>query len=187
MTLSTHPVSRRSLSTLMSLVLLSTLSSPPVGAQVPSGPQYQPYADPCADTSPSLCAQIILKPTVQVKNLHPSGPGVTVWCATKYSEPNGWATAAIDLSVVNRDASFSPGTLVHRMSILKTALVANQPLMVTCELMMQRATPNGTLERRMVVASASTPLVPTDTNWNVVGAGSTIKWTQTVTFPNATP
>jgi hypothetical protein len=37
------------------------------------------------------------------------------------------------------------------------------------------------------VASAAQPVLLTDANWAVVASGSTIKWTQSVTFPNATP
>jgi hypothetical protein len=193
MPLSTQPLSRRSLTTL-SLVLLGTLSASHVAAQtMPSGAQYQNYSDPCALGGQSACAQIILKPTVDVRNVHPSVSDVVLWCATKVSEPNNWASTRINLQAQNRDASYTPATSVAkqqpdpRIKILKTAFVPNQSLTVTCELLLRRDNPNGTSETRLAVASASAPLVPNDTNWHIVATGSTVKWTQTVTIPNATP
>jgi hypothetical protein len=191
---STRSVSRRSLTTL-SLVLLGALWAPSVVAQsqvMPSGAQYQNYSDPCqlGVTSQSACAQIILKPTVEVRNVHPSVSSGLLWCATKLSEPNNWASTRINLQVQNRDVSYTSAANplnLTRINILKTALVPNQSLSVICDLLLTRANANGTSETRVAVASASTPLVPNDTNWHVVATGSTVTWTQTVTIPNATP
>jgi len=44
-------------------------------------------------------------------------------------------------------------------------------------------TPDGRSAAAQKIDASQTP---TATNWNVVGAGSVIRWTQDVTFPSAT-
>jgi hypothetical protein len=145
--------------------------------------QYQTPVNACATVNESNCVAMLIKPTLQVKNIHPQVNLVQVWCSTKIAEPNVYATAASpSINVQNRDASYS-GTI--RLSILKSQVSPGQQFTLTCEIMLGKNSPTGGYERAVAVAGANSPQSPTDTNWNLVAAGSMVKWTQVVSFPTA--
>ena len=182
----------------LGIVALMGAWTPDAAAQLPSGGQYQPPSGQCVwsvikggFSNPAQCVAVILKPSLHVQNLAPQVGKAEVWCAAKYAEPDSWVTAsAIEVPVVNGDATTSvtgSGTPV-RLGIQANFLGPGQTLMVTCELILSTAASKGTL-RRLAVASATgaAPLLPSDANWHIVDSGSTVKWTQTVTFPAPTP
>jgi len=145
--------------------------------------QYQDYVNPCLIGALNNCVTITIKPTLQVKNLHPQVSRAQVWCWTKVAEPNVYVNVAgAPANLQNRDASYS-GTLL--MPIPKSQVSPGQQFTLTCEIMLTKITAAGVPERTVAVASANSPQSPTDTNWNLVAAGSAVKWTQVVSFPAA--
>lgn len=172
---------------------LTWIWTPQLAAQLPAEAQYQPPSGSCVYdgrrgfSSPGSCALVIVKPSIQVRNLAPQVVRAEVWCAAKISEPDTWATAGSnDVPIVNGDASSALGSLVARIGIHKSFIQSGQSVPVVCELVLARGRIGGPPEwRRLAVPSASTaaPLVPADDNWHMVDSSSSVKWTTTITFP----
>lgn len=73
------------------------------------------------------------------------------------------------------------GRVTANLDVLRNviATAAAHAIPVSCRLQLLKGTVVAD-----AVASATAPQGVLDSNWGVLGAGATVSWTQTVTFPN---
>jgi hypothetical protein len=135
------------------------------------------WSGQCPTPSPT-CVPLTLTANLQLTNLHSAVTHTAVSCTAKAPIYQFVSTSA-PAAVVNR--SFT-GSVTVTILILAShlALPVNQTTTVTCELRLL----NGTTSR-LAVANAGPPVGMLDSNWEVVSGASTVKWTQSVTIPNA--
>ena len=146
-------------------------------------------------SSPSSCVPMTFNASVQLTKLHPDAGNVGIECRAPI--PAGqWTSGAGIISlllgrsnpipIVNRGYA---GIVTAVIQVPKVILdvPANRTLNVTCKLILFYGATAG---YQIAVASAAQPEIITpgiSGNFNVVATGSTITWTQAVTFPNAAP
>jgi hypothetical protein len=135
------------------------------------------WSGQCPTPSPT-CVPLTLTANLQLTNLHSAVTHAAVSCTARAPIYEFVSTSA-PAAVVNR--SFT-GSVTVTILILASHLAqpANRTATVTCDLRLL----NGTMNR-LAVASAAQPVGMLDSNWEVVSAGSTVRWTQAVTVPNA--
>jgi hypothetical protein len=122
--------------------------------------------------------QLTLNFNLQVTNLHPSVKMAEVRCKiAETAEMKG-----MTVQVPNHSYS---GPLAIWFQIPDEYFNSHPDHTVTasCELWLHRYLIEP--KKGAAIASATQPVPATESNWLVVGAGSTVKWSQVVTFPHA--
>jgi hypothetical protein len=139
----------------------------------------------CPDPNDSNCVSLTFNANVQLTNLHPAVSHVQLFCKAQ-NVIYGNTGSGESKAVVNRSYT---GVLSSRVGIPKYTLEdpAARTLAAECQLVLIKGGNTPAQTSADAVASAAQPVLLTDGNWAVVASGSTIKWTQSVTFPNATP
>ena len=141
----------------------------------------------CMDpATSSTCVQATFNANVQLTNLHPAVTSVGLRCTL---QGQGYFTVGFSLAshVVNRAYT---GGIASTVFVLKSQLAdpAARTATAVCHLHLYKEASGGNiLGQADAVASAAQPTLIADDNWAVVASSSTITWTQSVTFPNATP
>jgi hypothetical protein len=131
----------------------------------------------CSAPSPR-CIPLTLTANLQLTNLHAAVSHADISCTATLPRVTMTQPSA-RVAVVNR--SFT-GSVTTTILLPAEALSgpADRTGTAACELRLV----NGTTTRA-AVASAAQPVGALEWNWEVVSTGSTVKWTQAVTFPNA--
>jgi hypothetical protein len=140
-------------------------------------------AQTCNATSP--CVPVTLNVNVQLAKLHPAVTQMHVQCTLDYLTGGNRGSIigkSSNQPVVNRGYS---GSLVVLINFPEAEIEGNRTVNVSCITVFHIAANNG--QSGVATASAAQPESITATNWRVVGSGSTVTWSQAVTFPNAAP
>ena len=141
----------------------------------------------CIDQDPNsaLCVGVVFNANVQITNLHPAVTHVQLYCYLTGLHA-GSGQVGVSKPIVNRGYT---GPLTNWVGFFKTDLAdpAARTASAKCDLMLIKAGNTPAQRSLLAVASAAQPQLLADDNWAVVASGSTITWTQSVTFPNATP
>lgn len=139
----------------------------------------------------SATVPMTLNANMQLKNLHPAVTHVQLQCdantADIRSSLSEWShTKSNKMPVVN---SGYAGSMTATISVPRDALAdpVSRTVNVKCSMLLIKAGGTAADSVALVVASAAQPQGVTDSNWAVVATGSTVSWTQMVTFPNASP
>ena len=134
----------------------------------------------CSSPSPT-CITLTLTANLQLTTLHSAVTQAGMSCTGTWANSSQVAGVSAPVAVVNRGFTGSVTVTLFVPAYL-LADPARRTLTAACELRLS----NGT-STKTAVASASKPEGMLDSNWEVVSAGSAVKWSQSVTFPNAAP
>jgi hypothetical protein len=124
------------------------------------------------------CAVATINANIQVTNLHPSVTALQLVCKSPGAEN---LARSAKLPVVNRGYA---GVVTVSLSIPASYIVAtpNYSTWAYCDLWLESSL-SPTL--KLASAVAGQPVVPSDTNWNVVAVGSKAQVPKELKFPNA--
>jgi len=156
---------------MLSLLVVGVVCSGRVQAQAP------------ACLSDGSCVPVTLKANVQITNLHPSAGYARIYCSAPLGNMHSGE------SWQQLGSSGYTGVLTAVLPVVKSDLAnaANRTLNVTCELQIGTNHLGRVDKTRAAVVSTGPLQMFSADNWNIVAAGSTVSWTQTVTIPNANP
>jgi hypothetical protein len=131
-----------------------------------------------ADAACDNCAVATINANIQVANLHPSVTAVQLVCKSPGAVNLGQSAK---LPVVNRGYA---GVVTVSISIPASYIVAkpNYSTWAYCDLWLESSL-SPTL--RLAIAGSGQPVVPSDTNWHLVAAGSKVQVPKELIFPNA--
>jgi hypothetical protein len=138
----------------------------------------------CAWAQTGGPATMTLNAAVQLTKLHPLVKYVRVMCTAPMSSGVSRAGNSVMANVNMATRSFA-GNMQTYLTLQPADLEvpANRTVTVTCRLQFQSS---GGIAA-FAVANATEPQTIASNNWYVVAAGSTVTWTQAVTFPNTAP
>jgi hypothetical protein len=160
----------------ISIATLAFVAASAVGAD-------HAQAQTCNATSP--CVPVTVNVNVQLAKLHPAVTQMHLQCTLDYL--TGGNRGSIigktnNQPVVNRGYA---GSLIVVINFPEAEIEGNRTVNISCITVFHIAANNG--QSGVATATAAQPESITATNWRVVGSGSTVTWSQAVTFPNAAP
>jgi hypothetical protein len=137
----------------------------------------------CADRALAQTTTMTLNANVQLTKLHPDVKVAVITCTAPLA--NGQqrtdSSSGTEGQVINRAVNNRLLQAYIRLSPTDLANPANRTLNVTCRLQLGKAL-SGPYSNAQPTATGPTAILPN--NWTLVAAGSTVTWTQSVTFPN---
>jgi hypothetical protein len=139
----------------------------------------------CADRALAQNTQITLRANVQLTKLHPDVKSAVITCVAplangqQRTDTSATAEGYINNRALNR-------MLTAYITLYASDLVdpANRTLNITCRLQFSK---NLSGPYYNAIADLAQPTAITPNNVLHVAAGSTVTWTQSVTFPNTAP
>jgi hypothetical protein len=135
---------------------------------------------------------LTLNANVQLTKLHPDVKEVQLLCSAQFadgSSRNGTSYEAVLNRALNK-------TMQATLTFLSTDFAdsANRTVPVTCRVRLGTGPALGEVRTANyeatyidAAATASQPTAILPNNWHLVATGSTVTWTQSVTFPNIAP
>jgi hypothetical protein len=126
---------------------------------------------------------LTLTANLQITNAHPAVTHVMVECTAHVG--TGEIAGRSDKKALTNRAITDAVTAV--INVPKSALAdpASRTSNISCGMLLGKNGGNTANDFTPAVASATQPESVTANNWGVVATGSTVTWTQAVTFPNA--
>jgi hypothetical protein len=139
----------------------------------------------CADHALAQNIRLTLNANVQLTKLHPDVKAAAVTCTAPLANGQSRTDTTSGLAGQVNNRAFNQ-TLQALITFYPADFAdpANRTLNVTCRLQLAKFN-SGPYYNAQPNAAEPTAISPA--NWLLVAAGSTVTWTQSVTFPNTAP
>ena len=138
----------------------------------------------CAGRASAQVAQsprVTLNANVQLTKLHPDVKKARLLCSAPLANGQSRTGTSAEENILNRALNKTMQALVVLFAV-DFENPANRTVNVTCRLQLSNG---GAFSNAQ--PSAAEPMAILPSNWLLVATGSTVTWTQSITFPNTAP